>query len=184
MRIQRGFTLIELLVVIAIIGILATLVITQLSGAQSRARNSNAKSDISQAGKAVETWKTTNNTELVPNSSTADGATNLSTAANGTVTAAEGWTTLFNTASTGFPVRISKNPSVSHVYTYQTNAVTAGDADASFGTATATNYCVGTTVTTSTAAPDGAFFVMDGVSASKANGTTTITYDNAATPCA
>ncbi len=38
---QRGFTLIELLVVIAIIGILAAVVLTSLTGAQSGALNSN-----------------------------------------------------------------------------------------------------------------------------------------------
>ncbi|CAN5177507.1 hypothetical protein BH11PAT4_BH11PAT4_3220 [soil metagenome] len=54
---RKGFTLIELLVVIAIIGILATLVITQVSGAQIRARNSNAKSDVNQMGKAIELFK-------------------------------------------------------------------------------------------------------------------------------
>ena len=38
---ERGFTLIELLVVIAIIGILAAVVLTSLSGAQTGALNSN-----------------------------------------------------------------------------------------------------------------------------------------------
>ena len=57
MQRRKGFTLIELLVVIAIIGILATLVITQLAGARIKARNSSAKSDITEAGKAVEVFK-------------------------------------------------------------------------------------------------------------------------------
>ena len=57
MRMRKGFTLIELLVVIAIIGILATLVITQVAGAQIRARNSTGKSDINQMGKAIELHK-------------------------------------------------------------------------------------------------------------------------------
>jgi prepilin-type N-terminal cleavage/methylation domain-containing protein len=51
---NRAFTLIELLVVIAIIGILATLVITNLGSARVKARNSAVKSDVSQAGRAIE----------------------------------------------------------------------------------------------------------------------------------
>ena len=51
---QQGFTLIELLVVI---GILATLVITQLSGATVKARNTSAKSDIGEVKTSVEAFK-------------------------------------------------------------------------------------------------------------------------------
>ena len=54
---RRGFTLIELLVVIAIIGIISTLVISQLGNARNQARNARAKNDISQAGVAIEAFK-------------------------------------------------------------------------------------------------------------------------------
>ena len=54
---QRGFTLIELLVVIAIIGILATLVVTQLTVARVKARNSSAQNDISEGGKSIEVFR-------------------------------------------------------------------------------------------------------------------------------
>jgi len=50
---RTAFTLIELLVVIAIIGVLATLIVTQIGNARTRANNARAKSDILSAGKAV-----------------------------------------------------------------------------------------------------------------------------------
>jgi len=45
-RTTLGFTLIELLIVIAIIGILATLLITNLQGVRERARDARRKSDL------------------------------------------------------------------------------------------------------------------------------------------
>jgi type IV pilus assembly protein PilA len=189
MRKQRGFTLIELLVVIAIIGILATLVITQLSGAQTRARNSNAKSDVSEMGKAVETWKTTNNTEnAVDAVTTAAGVTWAGTRLNGggttsvctaNTTAADeicgGWGTLFNQASGAYPVRVSKSPSTSHVYGYATSTANAAPA---MGTANSANYCVGTSTVAPSGGTESAFWVANGVSANGTSGANqrTITY--------
>ncbi len=180
MRIQRGFTLIELLVVIAIIGILATLVITQLSGAQSRARNSNAKSDVSQMGKAVETWKTTNNLENVVNSDAVLAGAPGTRLNNVTVVGV--WGTVFNNAAAAtattyapYAIRVSKTPSASHTYGYTTSAVTT-PGSLVFAEVTSASYCIGTSVTDSTAAPDGAFYILNGASVSKTAGTTAPTY--------
>lgn len=54
---KAGFTLIEVLMVIAIIGILATLVLSQLGGSRTRAFNSSAQADIATAGKNIEIWR-------------------------------------------------------------------------------------------------------------------------------
>ncbi len=47
---QKGFTLIELLVVIAIIGILASIVLTSLSGATNKAKRASALASVSSVG--------------------------------------------------------------------------------------------------------------------------------------
>lgn len=50
---QKGFTLIELLVVISILGILATLIISNLADARGRARDSRRKSGLNQLKTAL-----------------------------------------------------------------------------------------------------------------------------------
>lgn len=57
MQISKAFTLIELLVVISIISIISTLVISQLGNARGAARDAKAKSDVTEAGKAIEAFK-------------------------------------------------------------------------------------------------------------------------------
>ncbi len=50
---KKGFTIIELLIVIAIIGILATLVLRSVSGAQAKARTSKAERELQLIDKAI-----------------------------------------------------------------------------------------------------------------------------------
>lgn len=58
--ISRGFTLIELLVVIAILGILTTLLISNVAGARERARDAERKSDLKEIKNALEMYKQDN----------------------------------------------------------------------------------------------------------------------------
>jgi prepilin-type N-terminal cleavage/methylation domain-containing protein len=54
---KKAFTLIELLVVVAIIGILATVVVVNLSSSQGKARDSKVKTDLSTIANAAELTK-------------------------------------------------------------------------------------------------------------------------------
>ena len=60
---RKGFTLIELLVVVAIIGILATVVLSSLGAARSRARDATRKSDLNQIRTALQLWAIDNNSD-------------------------------------------------------------------------------------------------------------------------
>jgi general secretion pathway protein G len=54
---KKGFTLIELLVVISILGVLATLLISNVTGARERARDTQRKSDLLQMKEALRMYK-------------------------------------------------------------------------------------------------------------------------------
>ena len=54
---QDGFTLIEIMVVILILGLLATLVVTNVRGAIDRAKQSKAKSDLAEFKGALELYR-------------------------------------------------------------------------------------------------------------------------------
>lgn len=54
---KTGFTIIELLVVIVIIGILAVLVIFLVGNARTTARNAAVKSNVTEAGKSIEAFR-------------------------------------------------------------------------------------------------------------------------------
>ena len=118
---QQGFTLIELLVVIAIIGILATLVITQLGGATTKARNANAQSDVVEAGKAIQVFS--NDDAAGGSVISTNGATSQITL---TVPAAMTYfsgTQSFTTGSLSYGTAITKTPSAGK-YTYAYIAAT------------------------------------------------------------
>lgn len=57
---KKGFTLIELLMVIAIIGILASIIMVNLTGAKTRATDARRMSEISQIASALEAYYAAN----------------------------------------------------------------------------------------------------------------------------
>jgi len=73
MRKRKAFTLIELLVVVAIIGILATVVVVNVSSAQNKARDAKVKANMNTVQKAAALYYTENGTypNLNCNASTA-----------------------------------------------------------------------------------------------------------------
>ncbi|MEK7613171.1 MAG: type II secretion system protein [Patescibacteria group bacterium] len=70
---KQGFTIIELLVVIAIIGILATIIVANVSGSKSKSRDSRRVADVKEIQLALEVYYNDNGkyplkvTNLVPN---------------------------------------------------------------------------------------------------------------------
>jgi prepilin-type N-terminal cleavage/methylation domain-containing protein len=184
MRKLRGFTLIELLVVIAIIAILATLVITQLGSAQIKARNSSSRSDVTEACKSIELFKSDelNTGNAVSRNFAASGNASVNSSLNGACPATNTFAVasstnnpfcfLFNgtqslTAFT-YATKLTKTPSSAYTYTYGTN-----DSGSSAGLSTATssgNYFVSGTIVP-TSGSGNTFFVVqngspsDGVSA-------------------
>ncbi|MDO8486359.1 MAG: type II secretion system protein, partial [Candidatus Staskawiczbacteria bacterium] len=72
----KGFTLIELLVVIAIIGILASVLLVNLSGTRNKAKDSAIKLEMNQIRTAVESFALSNATYV---GACADGTTDCDT---------------------------------------------------------------------------------------------------------
>ena len=65
-QIKNGFTLIELLVVISILGVLAGLVISNVSGVRERARDAERKSEIKTIQQALEMYKQNKTPPIYP----------------------------------------------------------------------------------------------------------------------
>jgi prepilin-type N-terminal cleavage/methylation domain-containing protein len=81
-RLQKGFTLIELLVVIAIIGILAAVVLVNVSAARQRARLAAIQSSMSQVRSVMELNVQSDGNYPSPTTVTIFGGINNTLAAN------------------------------------------------------------------------------------------------------
>lgn len=75
---SKGFTLIELLIVISIIGILSSIVLTNLSTARAKGRDGKRISDISQIRLALELYADQNSGQYPPDISTSIAPTYMS----------------------------------------------------------------------------------------------------------
>ena len=175
---RPAFTLIELLVVIAIIGILAALVVTQLGAARVKARNSSAKSDVTEAGKAIEVFKNDDANSaskvIAPwGTATTAGIASINYNAS-TVTG--GFTSIFTGTSSvaGFTYGLDINNSVgaNQTYTYTTHAQSgnAGAATLVPGATNYGNYVFQTSLDTADASSTAYFWVYNGTSAAGAVG--------------
>lgn len=183
MQRQRGFTLIELLVVIAIIGILATLVVTQMGGARIRARNSTAQSDVAGIGKAIEVFKSEENA-----GDRVIGVTAAATLNNTT----EGGQTVFLDLMAGktfvdmdaspddlnstYAIGIKKSPSVAYTYNYSTSPV--GTANGKLTDVSTGCYLVYTNIKSENGGSDTYFFARNGNTGVPATATATPTCSN------
>jgi len=105
---KKGFTLIELLIVISIIGILAGMIIVNLSVARSKARDAKRKADIASIQTAVEMYADRNGT--YPSTS-------------GTWVLSGSWGTLATLLTPEFISVLPNDPSQSNyfVYFYKSN---------------------------------------------------------------
>lgn len=63
---NKGFTLIELLVVIAILGVLTTLLVSNMAGVRERARDAQRKSDLKEIQNALQMYKSDQTSPAYP----------------------------------------------------------------------------------------------------------------------
>jgi prepilin-type N-terminal cleavage/methylation domain-containing protein len=166
---KNGFTLIELLVVIAIIGILATLVITQLASSRVKARNSAAKSDVTEMAKSIEVYKNNHNENVLVS---AENATGLEATSGDTLngTTDDDFLSLFTGAEAQYEysVGITKTPSIAYTYVYRTDPTGASHAESPVSV---TNYLVGSNLVEVGGETDTFFYTANGTAGS---GTTAI----------
>ncbi|MBI2103908.1 type II secretion system protein [Candidatus Woesebacteria bacterium] len=110
---KSGFTLIELLVVISLLGILATLLIANLSSARQRGRDVQRKSDLRNIATAMRLYY--NDYGVYPASSV--GGEILGCGAGGTGTCA--WGTAWDADNVNYMSTLPADPLSTQSYSYQ-----------------------------------------------------------------
>lgn len=122
---KKGFTLIELLVVVAIIGLLASIIMSSLNSARSKARDVKRKSDIKQLEKALEFNYDKYGAYTQPESMCTDTSNGMgATAGCGVPTGSGDWdasSDLRDLVTDGFMSTLPKDPinNLTYYYTYE-----------------------------------------------------------------
>lgn len=112
LKLRKGFTLVELLVVIAIIGVIAALVIVNLSSARAKGRDAKRKQDIDNIRTAVESYIDENPTPPGNDGTLYDSSTSI---------VGQRWSDLQTTLTATYIPTIPKDPqnTGSLIYTYK-----------------------------------------------------------------
>lgn len=118
---KNGFTLIELLVAVAIIGVLSTLVMTNMQGVRERARDVVRKSDLHQIKTALRLYY--NDNQHYPDS---DTGSIKDACVNGTQACIWG-TSLFGTQENPYMKKLPTDPLGATPYTQYFYTVDGGD---------------------------------------------------------
>ena len=126
---KPAFTLIELIIVVSILGILSALVSARFNLVDTQARNTQARSDVVQVGKAIETFRTNqaSGDRVIDTVDAANGSTMLyaSTGFTGTMPASIFGTDLAidlqHTGKSSYPIKISRVPGKNYKYVYATD---------------------------------------------------------------
>lgn len=115
---SKAFTLIELLVVVAIIGILATIIIINVLGAQRRARVNSSLTNVNEALKAAATCLANESTLKVPNTGVCTDNGTSATCTNAQLTVGSTLICSDSTfSSTLWPTTLNTNYSYSVTFT-------------------------------------------------------------------
>lgn len=166
---SKAFTLIELLVVITIIGILAAVVVASLQGAETKAQNAHAQSDLSAMGTAISLFEVDNNNQLIR-------ALNSSSSGGDTLTASTtttSFTQLFSGSDPYFLAKVTSTPSKAYTYTYETTTIQ--DPAPAAATIIPGTTCSTTSHCQYTAATDG-YLLQATLLPTTLGGTPTVTY--------
>lgn len=117
---KRGFTMLELLIVIAIIGVMSTLAIVGLTGAQAHARDGRRKSDLETVRSALELYRA--DCDRYPPAGNSSGSFSFTAGSNFKLTGTNSSSTARCSRSTTYLNLVPSDPTSSGRYLYSVAA--------------------------------------------------------------